>query len=261
VTDGRAFRAFLALGALLLVAGCAPRFPGLRLTITTGTSGVVYNQLGAALSASWASELGIAPPTVLTSAGSGQNLDRLLSGQADIAFSAADATATRVAQPGGDHLRALVRMHDDYLQVVVPANSRVTRLAELRGLRVSVGPADSGVQFIADRLLSAAGLPGAGDIDRRQLSIDESATAPERGQIDAFFWSGGIPTEQVTALAQRMPIRIVDLSDVLSRVLTEYQEYGAATVPASAYHLASPCVPAAGRRVLPSGRVCPAAGR
>ncbi|HET6499571.1 MAG TPA: hypothetical protein VFG87_02300 [Amycolatopsis sp.] len=42
VTGGRAYRALLAFAVLLLVAGCAPRFSGLRLTITTGTSGAVY---------------------------------------------------------------------------------------------------------------------------------------------------------------------------------------------------------------------------
>jgi TRAP transporter TAXI family solute receptor len=224
----------------LLLAGCGLRFAGLRLTITTGSSGAVYNQLGTALATSWAAQLGITAPTVLTSAGSGQNLDRLLLGSADVGFSAADAATARAATAEGKHLRALVRMHDDYIQVVVPASSPITHLTELKGRRVSVGPADSGVQMVANRLLASAGLAGEDDVERVRLSIDASADALARGEIDAFFWSGGIPTEQVTALAQRIPVRLVDLSDVVTAICRQYQEYDVARVPVSAYRLPDP---------------------
>lgn len=241
---GLSRRAVLAAAlpvAGLLLTGCGPRFPGLRLTITTGSWGAVYHQLGSALATSWAAELGIAEPVVRTSAGSGENLDRLLSGSADVGFSAADAAAApRAVTPGGRSLRALARMHDDYLQVVVPAKSSVTRLSELRGKRVSVGAVNSGVQMVAGRLLTSVGLAGENDIERQYLEIDKSADALERGDIEAFFWSGGIPTEQVATLTRRMPVRLVDLSDVVTEVSRQYQEYEVARVPASAYHLPGP---------------------
>jgi len=230
----------LVIAVLLLVAGCQPRFDGLRLRITTGVAGAVYNQLGTALSQAWSAELGITSE-VQTSAGSGENLDRLLAGQSDIGISAADAAADRAAQPDGRRLRALARMHDDYIQVVVPAGSRVQQLSDLRGLRVSVGPSDSGVRLVADRLLAIAGLSHDTDLDRRELALDQAADALARGGIDAFFWSGGLPTEQVQQLAQRMPIRIVDLSGVIAAVLRQYPAvYQSATLPASAYRLATP---------------------
>jgi TRAP transporter TAXI family solute receptor len=237
-------RVLAVLAAVLLatsmLGGCQQPTDGPRLTITTGSPKAVYGQLGTTLASAWTARIDIAPPTVLTSAGSGQNLDRLLGGQADVGFSAADEAALRAARPGGAHLRALARMHDDYLQVVVPANSRVERLSDLRGLRVSVGAPDSGVQLIADRLLASAGLSGTTDIHRQQLSIDQSADALARGDTDAFFWSGGLPTEQISALAHRMPIRLVDLSDILPAVRGKYQEYGSAVLPVSAYHLPRP---------------------
>ncbi len=223
----------------LLLGGCQQRFGDLRLSLTTGSSTAVYHQLGAALSPAWASGLGIAPPVVMTSAGSGQNVDRLITGQADIGFSAADVAASRMIGPGGEHLRALARMHDDYLQVVVPRDTPVHRLADLRGLRVSVGPRDSGVRLIADRVLGKAGL-SASDLRGAELPVDRSAEALANGSIDAFFWSGGVRTEDITKLADRMPIRLVDLSDVLPAVHAEYQEYGTATIPASAYGLPGP---------------------
>ncbi|KAA9161320.1 TAXI family TRAP transporter solute-binding subunit [Amycolatopsis acidicola] len=230
-------RIVLAAAGALVLGGCEQRFEGARLTVSTGIRGAVYDQLGTVLAAAWAKNLDFTA-NVLPSAGSGQNLDRLLGAQADVGFSAADAAAARAATTGGGHLQALTRMHDDYVQVVVPASSPVKRLAELRGMRVSVGQADSGVRLIADRLLAGVGLSGGTDVDRRPLAIDDAADALYRGQIDAFFWSGGLPTAQVTELARRIPIRVVDLSDLLSQVSKQYQEYGAATLPGSAYQLA-----------------------
>lgn len=231
-------RAVLLAAGMALLGGCATRFDGTRLTITTGSAGAVYNQLGAALSTAWASTLGVTPE-VLTSAGSGQNLDRLMAGQADLGISAADVAALRSLGDGG-RLRALARMHDDYVQVVVPAGSKVQRLADLRGLRVSVGPADSGVRLLTDRLLQTAGLRRATDIQERRLAIDDAADGLARGWIDAFFWSGGLPTEQVASLAQRVPIRLVDLSDVMQAMSRQYDVYEPATLPATAYHLSDP---------------------
>jgi hypothetical protein len=131
-------------------------------------------------------------------------------------------------------------VHDDYLQVVVSRNSRVNTLFDLRGLRVSVGPANSGVRLVAERLLATAQLSGVADVQRKELSVEQAAEALSNGSIDAFFWSGGIETEQISRLAQRSPIRLVDLSDVLPAIRGEHPEYETATVPASAYDLGSP---------------------
>jgi uncharacterized protein len=223
-----------------LLGGCAQRFEDLRLSMTTGSSLAVYHQLGTVLARSWAAELGMPMPVVRTSAGSGENLGRLLVGEADVGLAAADAAAARRLRPGGEHLRALARVHDDYLQVVVPRNSRVNTLFDLRGLRVSVGPANSGVRLVAERLLATAELAGATDIQRRELSVDQAPEALSTGSIDAFFWSGGIETESISRLAQRSPIRLIDLSDVLPAIRGAYPEYETATIPASAYELGSP---------------------
>jgi uncharacterized protein len=231
--------ALLALVVLLLVAGCQQRFDGTRLTITTGSPGAVYDQLGATLAGYWAAQLGV-QTNVENSAGSVQNLDRLLSGQADLAISAADAAADRYGQSDGRQLRALARIHDDYVQVVVPANSNVYSLAQLRGLRVSVGPEGSQVRLVADRLLAQVGLGGPNDVQRSELSIDQDPDALCSGRINAFFWSGGIPTGQVADLAGTMPIRLIDLSDVAAAVTKRWPVYEAVTVPASTYQLPAP---------------------
>jgi hypothetical protein len=84
-----------------LLGGCGQHFENLRLSMTTGSSLAVYHQLGTVLARSWAGQLGMVMPEVRTSACSGENLGRLVVGEADVGFSAADAAAAKRLRPGG----------------------------------------------------------------------------------------------------------------------------------------------------------------
>ncbi len=232
-----------ALGLAGLPA-CASRFTGVRLTLATGgTEGVYYN-LGNALADAWQAQLDLdARPVVLSTAGSVDNLDRLASGAADVVFSQVDTAAAQLARaPAGDPRapRALARIYDDVVHVVVPASSPAAKLADLRGTRVSVGAPDSGVHVIAERLLAAAGLSPATDFQALRLGINESVDAVASGEIDAFFWSGGLPTRGVTTLAEELPIRLLNLDDLITPVRAAYPEYAAGTVPAQSYGIPEP---------------------
>jgi TRAP transporter TAXI family solute receptor len=245
VLDRRSvLRALGAFGLLAALPGCSSPFDGVRLTLATGgTQGVYYN-LGNALADAWHAQLGLdARPTVLSTAGSVDNLDRLASGAADVVFSQVDTAANQLQRIPADDPRApraLARIYDDVVHVVVPASSAATTLADLRGTRVSVGAPDSGVQVIAERLLAAAGLSAATDFQAMQLGINESVEAVARGELDAFFWSGGLPTRGVSALAEVRPIRLLNLEDLITPVRAAFPEYAAGTVPAQSYGIPEP---------------------
>jgi uncharacterized protein len=237
-------RAFGALGLLAALPGCSSPFEGVRLTVATGgTQGVYYN-LGNALADAWQARLELdARPAVLSTAGSVDNLDRLASGAADVVFSQVDTAAVQLARtPAADPRapRALARIYDDVVHVVVPATSQATTLADLRGTRVSIGAPDSGVRVIAERLLATAGLSPATDFQAIQLGINESVDAVARGELDAFFWSGGLPTRGVSALAEVRPIRLLNLEDLVTPVRATFPEYAAGTVPAQSYGIPDP---------------------
>jgi uncharacterized protein len=237
-------RALGTLGLLAALPGCSSPFEGVRLTVATGgTQGVYYN-LGNALADAWQARLELdARPAVLSTAGSVDNLDRLASGAADVVFSQVDTAAVQLARaPAADPRapRALARIYDDVVHVVVPASSQATTLADLRGTRVSIGAPDSGVRVIAERLLATAGLSPATDFQAIQLGINESVDAVARGELDAFFWSGGLPTRGVSALAEVRPIRLLNLEDLVTPVRAAFPEYAAGTVPAQSYGIPDP---------------------
>lgn len=228
--------AALALATLSLTA-CGDDFDHVKLTMAAGSPGGVYHALGTALADAWTRDPGIPRPQVANTAGSVDNLDRLRTNQAQVGFSAADAAEEKQKGDSGHKLYALARMHDDYLQVVVRDDLPATRLSDLKGLRVSVGAPDSGVRLIARRLLESADISPERDLRVQYLDLTTSADAMRNGALDAFFWSGGVPTNAVTTLATTVKLRMLDLGDVLPKLRQAYPVYGSATLPASAYQL------------------------
>ena len=244
----------LATAALPLLGACSSSFAGVRLAIATGATQGVYYTLGRVLADVWQEHLRLpARPEVITTAGSVQNLALVASGGADVAFSQVDTGAD--ALPGiplddPRSLRALARIYDDATQVVVRADSSYRALADLRGARVSIGAANSGVTPIAQRLLRGAGLDPDRDIRPAALGINDSVAAMQAGTIDAFFWSGGLPTVGVATLAAAVPVRLLDLQDVLPRVRAAYPVYSTGTVPAQTYGIPEPVTTLMVRNVL-----------
>ncbi|ONI87380.1 TRAP ABC transporter substrate-binding protein [Saccharothrix sp. ALI-22-I] len=228
--------AALALATLSLSA-CGDDFDQVKLTMAAGSPGGVYHELSMALADAWSRDPGIPRPQVANTAGSVDNLGRLRANQAQVGFSAADAAERAQKESTGHKLLALARMHDDYLQVVVRDDLPVTKLSDLKGRRVSVGASNSGVKLIAERLLESADISLDSDLKVQYMDLQTSADAMRDGALDAFFWSGGVPTGPVTTLATTVKVRMLDLSDVLPKLRQQYPVYGSATLPASAYQL------------------------
>jgi uncharacterized protein len=237
-------RGLAALGVLGAASACSSPFADVRLTLATGGTQGVYFNLGNALADVWQEQLELdVHPAVLSTAGSVDNLARLASGMADVVFSQVDTAADQLARtaPGDPRApRALSRIYDDVVHVVVPARSPAASLGDLRGRRVSVGAPDSGVIVIAERLLAVAGLSAETDFEAVQLGINDSVTAVASGEIDAFFWSGGVPTRGVTDLARVLPIRLLNLEDIITAMRTAYPVYAPGTVPAQTYGIPEP---------------------
>lgn len=215
--------------------------PSGKLTLSTGSHSGVYQRYGVLLKEALARDMPDLTVDLRTSEGSQQNLERLASGDADFTIATADAVAKykRDALPGADRLRGCARLYDDYVQLVVPRDSPVRSVRDLRGKAVGVGQGGSGIRLVADRLMKAAGVDPERDITGVPAGIDVAPHQLENGMIDAFFWSGGLPTNTVQELSERFPIRLVPLEPELVAKLhasgdpTSY--YRSAVMPADAY--------------------------
>jgi TRAP transporter TAXI family solute receptor len=198
----------------------------------------VYYRYAAAFAALAAPRVG--PLQLTSTTGSVENLRLLDTGAATFAFTAADAaTDAYLGRPPFARpvpIRALARLYDDYVHLVVPADSPAHTLADLRRRRVSIGPDGSGTAIIARRLLGVDRLDPRTDLTASTLSIDDSVTALEEHRIDAFFWSGGLPTSGVVGLSTTMRIRLIGLRTEAAQLRAGYgSAYQVGTIPRGTY--------------------------
>jgi TRAP transporter TAXI family solute receptor len=232
--------AVCAVAIWQLAPSGGPEYPTGTVSFATGVPTGVYEKYGRILRP----QLDRAIPGVKihmdNSAGSVDNLGRVASGRSTFTFATADAVAGLPDRQRAG-LRAVARLYDDYIQLVVPADSRIQRPEQLRGRKVAIGQQGSGVNPVARRLLRAAGLDPDRDVTAVPEGIDHSPSLLEQGRIDAFFWSGGLPTGAIQKLADRASIRLVPLGELAeplrmggtpSAVAAVYRS---ATMPADAY--------------------------
>ncbi|MFF7490712.1 TAXI family TRAP transporter solute-binding subunit [Streptomyces luteogriseus] len=235
--------ALVVLGLLLWwLRPWADEPPSGTILFSTGTRAGVYHEYGELLRTEIDKDMPDLKVRLLTSAGSQENVADVATGKADFAIAAADAIATYKLDnaPGADRLRGLARLYDDYVQLVVPPDSDIRSVADLRGKRVAIGLPNSGVRLIANGVLRAAGIDPETDI---QPSSDGIDTGPKRlgHGLDAFFWSGGLPTDGLSRPAKKSAsaFRFVPIDASLVAKLHDQggatRYYRATKMPESAY--------------------------
>jgi uncharacterized protein len=220
--------------------------------MATGSSGGVYEKYGQLLKPNVDRDLPGVELRLDSSAGGPDNLARIAGGRDDFGIATADAVAHYRGADAGE-LRAMGRLYDDYVQLVVPTGSSIRSVGDLRGKKVAIGQVNSGVALIAERIFQVAHLdPDRGDLTAEPLGIDEAPKELAQGKIDAFFWSGGIPTSGVTDLTDTSHVRLVPLGNLataLDALASEQdpearnsQIYRSSTMQASAYPRTDPDV-------------------
>ncbi|MFG2002898.1 TAXI family TRAP transporter solute-binding subunit [Spirillospora sp. NPDC048911] len=235
-------RAFLgmaaALPSLAVLPGCSNGSQRHRLTLASGPVNGPYAIFGKRLADVLERRGDGITLQVRTTSASVENLRLLGSGQADLAMglgdSAADAVVGLGPFPTPQPVTALARVYLNYTHLVVASGSPVRKVADLAGRRVSLGAEGSGTAVVGERILAAARV--SRPVRPSRLGLDESVKALANGTIEAFFWSGGVPTSAVAGLAQRMPIRLVPLDGLAAELSRAHgPTYVGVSVPAGTY--------------------------
>lgn len=229
-------RALLTGGAglgLLTLAGCstAPAAPG-QLRLATGPEGGAYREVGAALARLWNREWGEGVVEPVSTDAAVENLQLLQGGEVELALVNVD-----VAEAAAGSLRALVRVFDSVMHVLVPSESSARTIEDLAGLRVCTGLPGSGSRFTTTRILELA------DIEVEEVALAQAHAVVEmsEGRIDAWMSLSAMPTPAVeTLLSERGRFRFVELG-VHSELLAAYPGvYVDTTISPSIYPDAEP---------------------
>jgi len=139
-------------------------------------------------------------------------------------------------------------MYPNYLQIVTTDQSGITKLSDLSGKRVSTGAPGSGTEFTAINLLDAAKIDPNAFKKWEKLGAKESDEALTNGTIDAYVWSGGVPTGSIVELSNTLKRKganlfIVPITDADAGVADFKKEFEGLTdslvIPKDAYGMAA----------------------
>jgi uncharacterized protein len=198
-------------------------------SIATGGTGGVYYPLGGGMAAVLSKYVPGMQATAEVTGGSVANLQLIGSGKPYIALTQADAAIDAVK--GQDKfsgkpipVRTLAVLYPNRMHVVSIEGTGVTKIADIKGKRVSTGSGGSATEVFAFRVIEAAGLDKDKDMKRERLGVAESVNALKDRKIDAFFWVGGLPTAAVTDLSNSpgVKIRMVDIAHLVPAMTKKY---------------------------------------
>lgn len=211
------------------------------VTVGTGPTSGIYFPIGGAF-ATALKEYGYDTSAEATNA-TGQNIQNILNGDCEIAIAMQDAvmqayTATG-AYEGKDAatgLKALMRLWPNYVQLVTTADTGIKSVADLKGKRVGVGAANSGVEINARMILDAYGIT-YDDITPDYLAYGEAIDNMKNGQCDAVFVTSGLPNATVMDLGVSYDMVVIPIDgEGRDKLVNDYPYYAESVIPANTYN-------------------------
>ncbi|HEY9054560.1 MAG TPA: TAXI family TRAP transporter solute-binding subunit [Rectinemataceae bacterium] len=226
---------------LILAAGAVSAQQKFIAIGTGGTAGTYY-PLGGAMAEIWNKNIAKMNATAQSTGASAANINLLKDGkvdvviiQNDVGYYALNGVELFKDKPFKD-LRGMACLYNETVQLVALESSGIKSVYDLKGKKVSVGAAGSGVEANARQILEAAGLSYA-DIKVQYLSFAESASNLKDGNIDAAFTTGGFPIAAIQDLAISKKTILVPVDkELLKKLMDKWSFYAPTVVPAKTYN-------------------------
>jgi uncharacterized protein len=232
----------LALATALSACGGGSASPS-RTYVNVGTAppGGAFFVVGSALTEVLAASGGERgwQVTAEATSGSQENIRRLVQGELDFALSNAAITYFAVRGAEGWNreypMRSVMTLAPNVALFVAPAGGGVSRIADLRGRRVVIGPAGAGFEFFVRPILEAHGVD-YGDLTALNATQAASVDMLGDGSAAAVFLGGAVPTASITQAASSQNIVFVPFDEnARTRLAAEYPFFSPATIPAGTY--------------------------
>ena len=211
------------------------------MTMGTGGTAGTYYAYGGILGNQIKTSAGITVNVVSTD-GSKANILGIDAGnyqlatvQSDVMAYAAAGTRSFESEGALDSFRVIGGLYAEALQLVT-MDPEIKSVADLKGKKVSIGAAGSGVYFNAVDVLAAAGLTEA-DIIPQYQSFGDSADALKDRKIDAAFIVAGAPTPAIQELCTSATAYLVPIDgDIAAKLMASSPYYTTYKVPAGTYN-------------------------
>jgi len=176
----------------------------------------------------------------VTTGGSTENAKRIIKGELDmgIVYGAHVYMAQKPEGPfangaKGTMMRGVAKAYKGPTYFVTLPGSGITKITDLKGKKVALGPPGSGTVFNCSNILRALGMLDA--VTPRMMTFGDAGRALGNGQIDALCQSSA-PAAAVKELAETRGAVVLPYSaDEMGKITGTYPFYSKDTMPATTY--------------------------
>jgi len=234
-------------GLTQVVLGVAVAFavtiPGhakdVRLTINGGQTNGAFNQVASGLAAYSTKNIDGVKASAKASAGSVDNTRQVDAGKSDMGIVFASDLYDAVEGIGtfteaAANVRYVTFLFGSVGHFVVPDDSPIKVLEDIKGKTISMGGPGSGSAKNLAKLLDHVGLTGEfKDVYAGKKSSDQLVN----GKVDAYNWHPGIGSGFIRGTANKIKIRLIDLDAPASAsgFYEEYPYFEPVTIPGGVY--------------------------
>ena len=230
----------MAVAAIGCGGGSGGGGDGSFVNIATGGTAGTYYPIGGAIAEVLNKDAEGINASAQSTGASVANINMLKDKQVDMAIVQNDiayyaVNGTEMFSEKIENIRGIASLYPETCQFVTLEDSGIKSISDLKGKRVAVGAAGSGVEGNVRQILKAYGLT-YDDIDEQFLSFAEGATALKDGTVDVACLTAGYPTASVQDVASQKKIRLISLdNDKIETLIKDYPFYTKSTIPSGTY--------------------------
>ncbi|MHB1134846.1 MAG: TAXI family TRAP transporter solute-binding subunit, partial [Chloroflexota bacterium] len=215
--------------------------PG-EIRLAGGSPGSPYDAYARALAAVWAARLPGLKVTVLSTGGPADNLRLLDAGQAEVALSRDDLAtmaANKTPPFTQDHpirVATIAALYQEWIQILVAADSQIQTSRGLVGQRVSTPPFDSAANVTLWQALTVGTFKPEDFRQMFQVPDDTAAALYVEKRTDVMLTVAAGPVAALQQAAQQRPVRLLPVSDSWrEQIQSRHSFFYDATIPAGTY--------------------------
>ena len=204
---------------------------------TGGTSGTYY-PIGGALKPVFEESDSIDNVTVESTGASVANIQNIKDSLNHMAIIMSDVGYDAIEGQGqfegnAVDVQAMAGMYQNVVQVVALKDSGISSIEDLEGKKVGVGKVGSGVEQSAKKVLEAVDVTYDDLSKVTHTGYADSVQEMKNGNLDAAFFTSGVPNSNITDLMQQTDINFVEIKgDTADTLMEKYPFYKANTIEA-----------------------------
>ena len=204
-------------------APAAPAAAGGDFIMGTGSSGGTYFALAQSTGASV------------------ENINLMQAGEMDLGIAMNNVAANGYEGTGAfsaptTNVKAIGVVYNEVYQIVANAETGAKTVADLKGMKIAIGPAGSGTLGLSQKVFSAAGLDPAKDIQPQSDSFGDAATKMKDGHIDAACNVLAVPASSIIEMTTSMKLSYINIDDdILAAIQADAPYFTRKVIPAGTY--------------------------